>query len=117
MSDESARLLKQLITKVDLLAREVKKLSNPQTAEPYYLIDKYEAALRTGLSAATLKQYRLASDSPLIEDIHYVRENSRSTKYRSPLIEHWASHRHDPDAHLLEIEKYLEYQSKSSPAA
>jgi hypothetical protein len=118
MSDELARLIKQLIVKVDMLNREVKKLSNPHISEQYYLIDKHEAALRTGLSAATLKQYRLDSKSPLIAGIHYVQENPRSVKYQSPLIEHWASHRHDPDAHLAEIEKYLEYQkSKSSPAA
>jgi hypothetical protein len=118
MTDESTQLLRQLITQVASLTREVKRLSSPQSAEPYSLIDKHEAAHRTGLSAATLKKYRLDANSPLIEGVHYVQENPRSVKYRSPLIEHWASHRHDPDAHLSEIEKYLEYQkSKSAPAA
>jgi hypothetical protein len=122
MSDELARLIKQLIVKVDILNKEVKKLSNPQS-EPYSLIDKHEAALRTGLSAATLKKYRLMTDSPLIKDIHYVQINERSVKYRSPLIEDWAANRNDPDVCLSGIERYMEYEKSKgdrdskSPAA
>lgn len=68
------------------------------------LIDKREAASRTELSESTLKRYRLNGE--LIQGVHWERINSRSIRYRSPLIEHWAQNRHDPIAHLREIEVY-----------
>ncbi len=76
----------------------------------YELIDKHEAASRTKLSDVTLKRYRLNGE--LIQGVHWEQINSRSIRYRSPLIEHWAQHRHDPAAHLAAIEAY-ECQNKA----
>lgn len=76
----------------------------------YKLISKTEAASRTGLSNTTLKKYRLSGD--LIQGVHWEKINDRLILYRSPLIEHWSQHRHDPDAHLSAIEEF-ERQNKS----
>jgi predicted component of viral defense system (DUF524 family) len=114
-NDDTISLLKQALQKIDALTIEVRQLSgSKQPSEQYYLIDKDEAAKRTGLSASTLKEYRLMQNSPLIEGIHYERINSRSLKYRSPLIEHWAASRNAPDSCLTEIEKFIEYQKSGT---
>lgn len=78
----------------------------------YALITKQEAAERTKLSDATLKKYRLNGE--LVEGIHWERINARSIRDRSPLIEHWAEHRYDPDAHLAAIEAFERHNTKGS---
>lgn len=80
----------------------------------YRLVNKHEAERLTGLDETTLKKYRLRPNSPLIEGVHYERINSRFIRYRSPLIEHWAEHRHKPRIHHREIERYLAYVKQLS---
>jgi hypothetical protein len=106
--------LQDLAEKLDAISIQVQQLGALHSTEPYQLIDKKTAVQRTGLSAATLKAYRSQLDSPLIEGVHYVRINSRTIHYRSPLIEHWANHRHDPDACLQKTKEYMEHQKSGT---
>ena len=77
------------------------------TAIDYSFVDKYEAAKVAGVSTHTLKKYS-AGDSPdLIEGIHYVRFNSRVTRYRVGLVKHWAENRHNIRKHLAVIDQFL----------
>lgn len=56
------------------------------------------------LSGTTLKRYRL--QGLLIEDIHWIRLNSRCIRYNLDLIQDWLHNRHDPIAHQRAIEVY-----------
>ncbi|MEO0984038.1 MAG: hypothetical protein AAFY20_00655 [Cyanobacteria bacterium J06639_14] len=56
------------------------------------------------LSDSTLKRYRL--QGLLVEGIHWVRVNSRCTRYNLELIQDWLHNRHDPAAHQRAIEIY-----------
>ena len=75
------------------------------------LINKHEAAALLSISPATLKQYRLAKDSTLIEGIHYYRWNSRTIRYNAALIADWGLNRNDPSLHQRAIELYLKLRS------
>jgi hypothetical protein len=83
------------------------------TKKQYTLIKPKEAAIATGMSASTLKKYRLQikpENEGLIKDIHWVAPNSRQVLYRLELVQDWASTRHDPAAHLAAIEEFERHQ-------
>jgi len=67
-------------------------------------VSKQEALQYLNLSSTTLKKYRL--QGLLIEGIHWVRINSRCTRYNLELIKDWLQNRHDPVAHQRAIEVY-----------
>ena len=68
-------------------------------------VDKWEASRLTSLSPETLKKYRLKK--VLIEDIHWVRINSKALRYNAPMLLDWLRHQGDPQAHQKTIEAYL----------
>ncbi|AFY67938.1 hypothetical protein [Geitlerinema sp. PCC 7407] len=72
-----------------------------------HLVDKHEAASLLGISAETLKKYRLQKGSTLIEGIHYHIWNSRVIRYNALLLADWGLHRNNPEAHRKAIEAYL----------
>ncbi|NEQ46924.1 MAG: hypothetical protein F6K00_26630 [Leptolyngbya sp. SIOISBB] len=67
-------------------------------------VSKQEALRCLNLSSTTLKKYRL--QGLLVEGIHWVRVNSRCTRYNLELIQDWLHNRHDPAAHQRAIEIY-----------
>ncbi|MEO0356477.1 MAG: hypothetical protein AAF268_16775 [Cyanobacteria bacterium P01_A01_bin.3] len=67
-------------------------------------VSKREAIQCLKLSSTTLKKYRL--QGLLIEGIHWVRINSRCTRYNLDLVKDWLQNRHDPVAHQRAIEVY-----------
>jgi CHAD domain-containing protein len=67
-------------------------------------VSKQEAVHCLKLSDSTLKRYRL--QGLLVEGIHWVRVNSRCTRYNLELIQDWLHNRHDPAAHQRAIEIY-----------
>ena len=69
-----------------------------------HFVSKQEAIQYLKLSGTTLKRYRL--QGLLIEGIHWVRINSRCTRYNLELIQDWVHNRHDPAAHQRAIEVY-----------
>ncbi len=79
-------------------------------------VSKQEALRYLKLSSTTLKKYRLKG--LLVEGIHWIRINSRCTRYNLELIKDWVQNRHDPVAHQRAIELYqaglLSNQIKSS---
>lgn len=70
------------------------------------LVNKHEAAAILGISPETLKKYRLAEDSTLVEGVHYHTWNSRVIRYNAILIADWGLNRNDPQAHQRAIEAY-----------
>ncbi|WP_072016069.1 hypothetical protein [Leptolyngbya sp. KIOST-1] len=77
----------------------------------YKFGDKRKAADLTGFSPETLKKYRLI-DKSLLENIHWVKVNSRTIRYNLTLLADWIANRDDSAAHRRAIEHYL--QSKLS---
>lgn len=71
------------------------------------LVNKHRAAEIIGVSPSTLKQYRRAENSTLIEGIHYHRWNTRTIRYNPDLLADWAINRKKPEAHQKTIERYL----------
>lgn len=67
---------------------------------------KHEAARLTGLSTEALKKYRL--DGRLRQGVHWVRHNACTVRYNLPLLSHWQANIHTPEAHEVEIKRYLE---------
>ncbi|MEM9446989.1 MAG: hypothetical protein AAGA75_00465 [Cyanobacteria bacterium P01_E01_bin.6] len=74
---------------------------------PVNLITKHQAASILAISPSTLKKYRLAPDSQLIEGVHYIRFNSRNLKYVESLIRDWAINKNNYQAHQQAIEAFL----------
>lgn len=79
------------------------------------LVNKHEAAKILGISPSTLKQYRLAENSTLIEGIHYHVWNQRTIRYNPDLMADWAINRSNPKAHQQMIEKYLSSLASKQP--
>lgn len=77
-------------------------LDYQQTAE---FVDKWGASQLTGISPETLKKYRLSG--LLIEDIHWVRINSKALRYNARLLIDWLRNQGNPRAHQLVVENYL----------
>ncbi|MBL1174136.1 hypothetical protein [Pantanalinema sp. GBBB05] len=71
------------------------------------LVNKHQAARILGISPETLKKYRLAKGSTLVQGIHYYVWNSRVVRYNASLLADWGLNRHNPDAHQKAIELYL----------
>lgn len=71
------------------------------------LVNKHKAAEIIGVSPSTLKQYRRAENSTLIEGVHYHRWNTRTIRYNPDLLADWAINRKNPEAHRKTIERYL----------
>lgn len=67
-------------------------------------VSKQEATQSLKLSGTTLRRYRV--QGLLIEDVHWVRLNSRCIRYNLELIKDWLHNRHDPAAHQRAIEIY-----------
>ena len=70
----------------------------------FQFVKKREICKLTGLSGDTLKKYRLSG--LLIEDIHWIRVNSKVVLYNVPLVMDWLHNISDPTAHLRAIEVY-----------
>lgn len=70
----------------------------------FQFVKKRELSKLTGLSGDTLKKYRLSG--LLIEDIHWIRVNSKLVLYNVPLIMDWLQNISDPQAHRRAIEAY-----------
>lgn len=81
------------------------------------LVNKHEAAKILGISPSTLKQYRLAQNSTLVEGIHYHVWNQRTIRYNPDLMADWAINRSNPKAHQQTIEKYLSSLASKQPRA
>ncbi len=62
-------------------------------------------AQQLGYSPNTIKTIRQRGD--WIEEIHYVRQNSRTIRYNLDLCLNWLANRHNPKAHQEEILRYL----------
>ena len=79
--------------------------------------NKRLACARLSLSGTTLKRYR--TDGVWIEGIHWVRINSTCIRYNLEMVQDWLQNRHDPAAHLRNIEAYhaqlLSNQSGKKP--
>lgn len=73
--------------------------------EEFRFVKKQEITRLTGLSDSTLKRYRLSG--VLVEEIHWIRLNSRSIRYNAKLILNWLQNINDRQAHLRAIEAYL----------
>lgn len=71
----------------------------------FRFVGKQEIADLTGLSCETLKQYRLRGR--LIEDIHWIKLNSRVVRYNLFLIKDWVQNHNNPQVHQRAIEAYL----------
>lgn len=84
---------------------------------PVILGDKHTTAAALSLSTSTLKHYRLAKDSTLIQGIHYYVINPRMIRYNITLMVHWLLHQNEPHEHQRAIEAYLAKmaQMQSSP--
>jgi hypothetical protein len=67
-------------------------------------VKKRELSKVTGLSGDTLKKYRLSG--LLIEDVHWIRVNSKLVLYNLPLILDWIQNSSNPNAHTKAIEVY-----------
>ncbi|MEL6606216.1 MAG: hypothetical protein AAFP20_23660 [Cyanobacteria bacterium J06614_10] len=67
-------------------------------------VSKRKASECLNLSGSTLKKYRLNGE--WIEDLHWVRINSRCVRYNLELIKDWLHNRNDPAAHRRAIEVY-----------
>lgn len=67
-------------------------------------VNKREAERLTGFSYETLKKYRLSG--LLIENIHWIKFNSRVVRYNAPLLLDFLQNRNDPQAHQRAIESY-----------
>jgi tRNA(His) 5'-end guanylyltransferase len=67
----------------------------------YKFVPKQQALAQLKLSSTTLKNYRRAGF--WIEDIHWVRINSRCVRYNLELIQDWLRNRQDPIAHQQAI--------------
>ena len=79
------------------------------------LVNKHEAAKILGISPSTLKQYRLAHNSTLVEGIHYHIWNQRTIRYNPDLMADWAINRSNPKAHQQTIERYLSSFASKQP--
>jgi hypothetical protein len=71
----------------------------------YPFVTKQVASQMTGLSAETLKKYRL--QGKLQQDIHWIAINPRVVKYNIVLILDWMQNHNNPQGHLIAIENYL----------
>jgi hypothetical protein len=87
---------------------DVQNPSNKTASYPQYpLVNKQIAAKMTGLSAETLKRYRLGG--LLQKDIHWVAINSRVIRYNISLVLDWLQNKDsNPQGHINAIERYLE---------
>lgn len=78
-------------------------------------VTKHQITECLNLKESTLKKYRLRGE--WIEGIHWVRINSRCTRYNLHLIQDWIHNRHNPAAHQQAIAHYqqelLGYQQHS----
>jgi hypothetical protein len=73
----------------------------------YPFVSKQVASQLTGLSAETLKKYRL--EGKLQKEIHWISINPRVVKYNIVLILDWMqNHNSNPQGHLRAIENYLD---------
>jgi hypothetical protein len=66
-------------------------------------INKKTACLLLGVSSSTLKRYQRKY---WLEGIHFVRVNSRNTRYNEMLLRDWIENRYDPKNHQQTIERY-----------
>ncbi len=67
-------------------------------------VDKRRIKEQFGVSWTTQKAYRL--NGTWLENIHWVRINSRLVRYNLQLLEDWFSNQGDPLAHGRAIEFY-----------
>jgi hypothetical protein len=65
-------------------------------------VSKRQLAQHLKLSDSTLKRYRLSGI--WIEGLHWIRLNSRCTRYNLDLIDDWLQNRNNPGAHQRAIE-------------
>jgi hypothetical protein len=82
----------------------VSTLERPELGR-YLFAGKRLVHQQLGMSSDMLKDYRRRG--LLIEDIHWVRLNSRVILYNLLLLADWIQHRNDPAAHQPAIDLYL----------
>ncbi|EKQ67369.1 hypothetical protein OsccyDRAFT_3631 [Leptolyngbyaceae cyanobacterium JSC-12] len=75
-------------------------------------ITKQEAAKLLGISPYTLSQWRRAGK--LIEGIHFVRFNSRNTRYIQESIQDLFRNQDDPKAHELYCQQFMKAKRLAS---
>ncbi|RUT03787.1 hypothetical protein DSM106972_047010 [Dulcicalothrix desertica PCC 7102] len=82
------------------------KKSPDVKSQHYAFVNKQTASELTGLSAETLKKYRLAGK--LEKGIHWVEINCRVVRYNISLVLDWIqNHDENPQGHIKAIENYL----------
>jgi hypothetical protein len=67
--------------------------------------DKHEASRITGLSALTLRDWRL--DGRLVEGIHWIRIGTRCVRYNSALLRDYVATQLSPTIHQRAVDNYL----------
>jgi hypothetical protein len=67
-------------------------------------VSKQELSQHLKLSDTTLKRYRLSGI--WIEGVHWIRVNSRCTRYNLDLIDDWMNNLNNPSAHRHAIATY-----------
>ncbi len=65
-------------------------------------VSKQAISQHLNLSDTTLKRYRLSG--VWIEGVHWIRINSRCTRYNLDLIDDWLQNKNNPSAHQNAIE-------------
>lgn len=71
----------------------------------YPFADKHGIRQQLGISATTLKQWRLTGQ--ITEGQHYVRVGPRTIRYNVRLLEDFMVNRHEPELHEMAIRNYL----------
>jgi hypothetical protein len=80
------------------------KVGSSSSQLKFQFVKKKEISELTGLSSDTLKRYRITGK--LVENVHWIRVNSKVVLYNVPLIMDWLHNINDPKAHLRAIEAY-----------
>jgi hypothetical protein len=79
---------------------------NTTKSQHYQMVNKQVAQEMTGLSASSLKRYRL--EGLLQKDIHWVVINPRVIRYNITLVLDWMQNKDsNPQGHIKAIKNYL----------
>jgi hypothetical protein len=75
--------------------------------------DKHEASRIAGLSALTLRDWRLSGK--LVEGIHWVRFGSRCVRYNAELLRDFVATQPNPGVHQRAVDNYLASLPSNKP--
>jgi hypothetical protein len=73
----------------------------------YTFCNKHEIAKLLGYSPHSLKAFR--KNKIWVEEIHYIRKDSRTIRYNRELCLNWLININEPNKHQQAIEEYLQY--------